>query len=250
MKARAWLCIRLLALLVVVLAPAVACKKKAAAMTDPTPPPFKVSDASTGLLFTWVDAKGDFHVEQSAKDVPLEGRDVVRVVDPSREEGTHGDRIFIADLRIAGGDGSYPMKTTTLAEFDHVALARRQGKLPTLADDGGATTVPTAVATNDVPSNAGSGGGTDPVNTNHPTVIVYGASWCGPCHQAQAYLRKKNVPFVYNDIEKDSSAAREMQDKLRHAGMQAGSIPVIDVHGKIMVGFNAEEIDQALGTAL
>ncbi|HEX7662855.1 MAG TPA: glutaredoxin family protein, partial [Polyangiaceae bacterium] len=231
------------------LAPVTACKKKPPATTD-VAPPFKVSDATTGFLFTWVDAKGDFHVEQSAKDVPLEGRDVVRVVDPSREEGTHGDHIFVADLRIAGADGNYPVKSTTLAEFDQVALARRQGKLPTLADDGGTTTVPTAVATNDVPPTNTGSGGSDPVNTAHPSVIIYGASWCGPCHQAQAYLRKKNVPFVYNDVEKDPAAAREMQDKLRRAGAPGGSIPVIDVHGKIMVGFNASEIDQALGTAL
>lgn len=226
------------------------CKKKTAAVAD-TPPPFAVSDASEGFLFTWVDAKGDFHVEQKAADVPIAGRDVVRVVDPAREDGTHADRIFVADLRTAGPGGNYPTKVTTLAEFDKVALDRRQGKLPTLADDGGApTTVPTAIAGNDQPPPQPTVGGGDPVNTAHPTVIIYGASWCGACHEAEAYLRKKNVPYVDKDIEKDAVAAREMQGKLRQAGLPGGSIPVIDVHGKVMVGFNAAEIDQALGTAL
>lgn len=236
-----------------VLAP-VACKKKGAAVAD-TGAPFVVNDASEGLLFTWIDAKGDFHVEQKATDVPLAGRDVVRVVDPNREEGTHAERIFVADLRTPGPGGNYLVKTATLGDFDAVALSRRQGKLPTLADDGGTTTVPTAVAGNDQPpstaGNAGSGtGGSDPVNTAHPAVIIYGASWCGACHEAEAYLRKKNVPYVDKDIEKDAVAAREMQQKLRANGLAAGSIPVIDVRGKIMVGFNPSAIDQALGTAL
>jgi glutaredoxin len=226
------------------------CKKKPEAAKDTTVP-FVVNDASKDLLFTWIDAKGDFHVEQSTKDVPLAGRDSVRVVDPSREDGTHGDRIFIADLRVAGADGNYPVHAATLADFDALALSRRQGKLPTLADDGGTTTVPTAsaIAINpsmpniDIDPNA-------PTTTGRPPVVIYGASWCGPCHQAQAYLRQKNIPFVDKDIEEDPGAAKEMQAKLAKAGMHGGSIPVIDVRGHIMIGFNPQQIDEALGQAL
>jgi glutaredoxin len=207
------------------------------------------------LLFTWVDAKGDFHVEQSAKDVPLAGRDSVRVVDPSREDGTHGDHIFLADLRVAGADGNYPVHASTLGDFDALALARRQGKLPTLADDGGTTTVPTSSAIanqGNLPNDNGANVDVDPNApvTAHPTVIIYGASWCGPCHQAAAYMRQKNIPFVEHDIEREPAAAKEMQAKLSHAGMHGGSIPVIDVRGKILVGFSAAAVDEALGQAL
>ena len=79
-------------------------------------------------------------------------------------------------------------------------------------------------------------------------VIIYGASWCGPCHQAAAYLKKRGVPFVEKDIEQDSASRREMQAKLAKAGMRGGSIPVLDVRGKILVGFDARAVDQALGT--
>jgi hypothetical protein len=41
-----------------------------------------------------------------------------------------------------------------------------------------------------------------------------------------------------------------MQAKLAHAGKRSGSIPVLDVRGKVMVGFNAREVDSALGEAL
>jgi glutaredoxin len=81
-------------------------------------------------------------------------------------------------------------------------------------------------------------------------VIIYGASWCGPCHQAAAYLKQRGVAFVEHDIEKDSAAAREMQSKLAKAGRQGGSIPVLDVRGRILIGFDQRAVDQALGRAL
>jgi hypothetical protein len=37
-----------------------------------------------------------------------------------------------------------------------------------------------------------------------------------------------------------------MQGELDAAGMRGGSIPVIDVHGKILVGFDQRQIDRAL----
>jgi glutaredoxin len=81
-------------------------------------------------------------------------------------------------------------------------------------------------------------------------VIIYGASWCGACHEAVAYLKRKGIAFVEKDIEEDANAAREMQAKLARAGKRSGSIPVLDVRGKVMVGFNAREVDSALGEAL
>jgi hypothetical protein len=66
----------------------------------------------------------------------------------------------------------------------------------------------------------------------------------------QSYLRSKRVPFVDKDIEKDRDAAREMQAKLAKAGRSGGSIPVIDVHGKILVGFSPSAMDAALGQAM
>ncbi|HWL84840.1 MAG TPA: glutaredoxin domain-containing protein, partial [Polyangiaceae bacterium] len=81
-------------------------------------------------------------------------------------------------------------------------------------------------------------------------VIIYGAEWCGACHQAAAYLRAKGIPYVEKDIEADHGAAREMQTKLAKAGLNGGSIPVLDVRGKVMVGFNPHVVDEALGAAM
>jgi glutaredoxin len=122
-------------------------------------------------------------------------------------------------------------------------VARREKTGPTLASaappspSSSAAAAATADSTGSKPSTLAS-------------VIIYGAEWCGACHEAAKYLRQKGIPFVEKDVEKDPGAAREMQDKLAKNGLHAGSIPVIDVRGKVMVGFNASEIDGALGAAL
>ena len=48
-----------------------------------------------------------------------------------------------------------------------------------------------------------------------------------------AYLKQRKVPAIEKDIEQDPTAAAEMQAKLARAGAHGGSIPVIDVKGKI-----------------
>jgi glutaredoxin len=197
-------------------------------------PPPVVRDDTAGMLFTWVDEHGDLHVEQSPKDVPLKGRDVVRVVDPAREDGTHDSRIFLVDLRNPTADGSYPTSVSTRKAFDKIADERRDK--------------PARVADKD-PS-----GDDDPWHAGRPKagnagaqVIIYGASWCGACHEAAAYLRKKGIPFVEKDVETEPGAAAEMSAKLQSAGLPRGSIPVLDVRGRILVGFSPDAVDQALG---
>lgn len=227
---------RILLLLLAVLLTACGNKKKD---LGPDAVPFVLRDDSPGLLLTWIDEKGEFHTELVPKNVPLVGRDAVRVVDPSKDEGTHDGKIFVADMRTPKPDGTYPIKAMTKAEFDQIAVARRQKHGPTLADvpDSG---VPVIVpGTSDPPPN----------NANMAPVIIYGAPWCGPCHEVANYLRKKGIPYVEKDIEADAAAAKEMKSKLRIAGFPSGSIPVIDVRGKILVGFNPHSIDEALGRA-
>jgi glutaredoxin len=210
-----------------------------------------VKDSTEGLIFSWVDDKGEFHVVEKATDVPIVGRDAVRVMDPTNYDTDHPDKVFVADLRVAGPDGAYPVRVTSREELDAIALARRGRAGPTLASaaahpaSSGEGPGPTGGGPSVTPGNAQASSG-----ISRSGVIVYGASWCGACHQAAAYLKQKGVPFVEKDIEADANAAREMQSKLARAGKRGGSIPVLDVRGKIMVGFNPQEVDSALGTAL
>ncbi len=237
-----WLCL-MLALMAL---PAVgSCKGHGlGAAADTETIPFVVKADSDGLLLTWIDDKGDFHVETKVADVPLMGKDAVRVVDPNKDEGTHADHIFVVDLRQAREDGTFPVHGMTRADFEAIAVARREKTGPTLAS--AAPPSPSA------PAQQPSAGATDTPQkpATIGSVIIYGAEWCGACHEAARYLKRKGIPFIEKDVEKDPGAAQEMQAKLAKNGLHAGSIPVIDVRGKVMVGFNASEIDGALGAAL
>ena len=215
------------------------CKRKADAVAEATPEAPVVRDMTDGLQLTWIDDKGEFHVEQRVADVPAASRDIVRVraLDPAADAPS-GDRVFIVDLRTAGANGTYAVRTAARAEFEDVAVARR-------AKSGTAVLAPKA-APSAPPAASGAAEGDA---AGRPAVIIYGASWCGPCHQAAAYLKQKGVVFVEHDIEKDSSKQREMQAKLAKAGVRGGSIPVLDVRGRILVGFDARAVDQALGQA-
>lgn len=215
-----------LALLSLVVLVVVACKRPAPT-TEAVALPI-VTDASADLLFTWIDDKGEFHVEQKVADVPVGARDVVRVADPVKDPPKLDD-VFVADLRNASGPGNtYPVRTMSRTEFEKVAVDRRQKDGGVLVARGAESAPPAA----------------------RPAVIIYGASWCGPCHQAAAYLKRRGVQFIEKDIEQDGGAAREMQAKLASAGMRGGSIPVLDVRGKMLIGFDERAVDRALGQAL
>ena len=79
-----------------------------------------------------------------------------------------------------------------------------------------------------------------------PQVIVYGTSWCGFCKKARAYFRSRNIPFEDKDIDRDRDAKEEMIAKARAAGVSANGIPVIDVNGTILEGFDPKAIEQVL----
>jgi glutaredoxin 3 len=72
-------------------------------------------------------------------------------------------------------------------------------------------------------------------------VTVYTATWCGFCHAVKDYLDKSGVPYTDKDVESDPKFMAEAVEKSGQRG-----IPVIDIDGKIIVGFNRPEIDAAL----
>lgn len=59
---------------------------------------------------------------------------------------------------------------------------------------------------------------------------------------AKDYFRENNVAFEDKDVSIDMSARQEMLDKSQQMG-----VPVIDVDGSIIVGFNRPKLQQLLG---
>ena len=194
------------------------------------------------MLLTWIDDKGDFHVESRVADVPLMGRDIVRVEAETGDRAVGPDQVVVVDLRQTGVDGGYPVRAMSRDEFEAIAVARREKSGPTLAG-GSVPSAPPAGAAMTASEQSGR-------VASAGVVVIYGAEWCSACHDAARYLRHKGIAYIEKDIEKDADAAREMQAKLAKSGLRAGSIPVIDVRGKVMVGFNPGEIDAALGIPL
>lgn len=76
--------------------------------------------------------------------------------------------------------------------------------------------------------------------SNH-NVTVYSADWCAFCHAAKQYFDQKGVKYTEKNVEKDPSAGLEAVDKSGQRG-----IPVIDIDGTIIIGFDRPKIDAAL----
>lgn len=75
-----------------------------------------------------------------------------------------------------------------------------------------------------------------------PKVILFTTPTCTYCNAAKRYLRERGIKFRDVDVSRDSAAARDM---VRRSG-QSG-VPVIDIGGKIIIGFDRAKVDQYLG---
>lgn len=200
-------------------------------------PDLVLTDQTPGLLLTWIDERGGTHTGTSLAEIPQSSRGLVRVI--TRQAG-HGALFYVADLERRGDDGGYALRTMKREEWERIIAERREAWR--LAHAPPPTPMATATGTaapKSPPADSVAG----------LQVIVYGAAWCKPCHDAAAYLKNKGVRVVEYDIEKEPDRGREMQRKLRNAGMAGGSIPVIDVGGTILRGFSTTALDRALQRA-
>ncbi|MBN1486570.1 MAG: glutathione S-transferase N-terminal domain-containing protein [Anaerolineae bacterium] len=74
-----------------------------------------------------------------------------------------------------------------------------------------------------------------------PTVVVFSTPTCPHCRTAKRYLQSKGIKFTDVDVSRDAQAARDM---VRRSGQQG--VPVIDIGGRIVVGFNRPQINRLL----
>jgi glutaredoxin 3 len=75
-------------------------------------------------------------------------------------------------------------------------------------------------------------------------IIIYTTPTCPYCIMVKNYLTEKNIPFQNIDVSADPEKAREMVQK---SGQRA--VPVIDIDGNIIVGFDKDQIDKLTGQA-
>lgn len=72
-------------------------------------------------------------------------------------------------------------------------------------------------------------------------IKIYSTEWCPWCVKAKKYLSSKGISFE-ELIVADDKAYRE--EVFRVSGQRG--VPVLDINGEIVVGFDKPEIDRIL----
>ena len=73
-------------------------------------------------------------------------------------------------------------------------------------------------------------------------VLVYSTPTCPYCIRAKQFLKENAINFKDIDVSKDQEAAQDMIKKSGQMG-----VPVIDIDGELIVGFDKDRIKKILG---
>ncbi len=73
-------------------------------------------------------------------------------------------------------------------------------------------------------------------------VKVYSTPTCPWCIRTKQFLKESSIAFEDIDVSSNQQAAEEMIQKSGQMG-----VPVVDIEGEIIVGFDKERIKSALG---
>ena len=157
------------------------------------------------LLFIFTDKEGAEQRAVTLEEIPKAHRASVQVIDLARSpaERSASDVVQIFDLRTADQRGQYPGRLVKRDQIESKLAA--QQALP-----------------------------------EQPPIVIYSTSWCGVCKKAMRFMKSKGWLFVNRDIEESKEAAKELQQKAARAQLQLGGVPVIDVGGRLMSGFDPQ----------
>ncbi len=73
------------------------------------------------------------------------------------------------------------------------------------------------------------------------SVQVYTTPSCGYCRLVKSYLQERGIKYTEFDVSRDQRKAEEMVRKSGQMG-----VPVVDINGKIIVGFDRDRIERTL----
>lgn len=79
--------------------------------------------------------------------------------------------------------------------------------------------------------------------TDDAKVIIYSTTWCAFCKTEKQYLSKLGVAYIEKDVEEDKEAYEELMRK--NGGAYQG-VPVTDIAGTMILGFDRHKIDATL----
>lgn len=72
-------------------------------------------------------------------------------------------------------------------------------------------------------------------------IKIYTTDSCPWCVKAKNYLKSKNLEFQELNVQEDMDAREEMVSKSKQMG-----VPVLDINGSIIIGFDKKAIDTAI----
>ncbi len=73
-------------------------------------------------------------------------------------------------------------------------------------------------------------------------VMIYTTPSCTWCQKAKEYFKDQNIDYEEIDVSRNRQQAQEM---IRKSGQMG--VPVIDIEGEIIIGFDQVGIDNILG---
>ena len=73
-------------------------------------------------------------------------------------------------------------------------------------------------------------------------VRVYTTPTCPYCIRTKQFLKENNIEFEDIDVSANQQALQEMTEKSGQMG-----VPVLDINGEIVIGFDKDKISQLLG---
>ena len=185
----------------------------------PLPP--KVNDNRTDLILSWFE-EGMPKTASTTLKVPDKFRKEVRVQDPTiAPEKRDPDWVFIADLTKQGKDKTYPVKVLLREKWE---LARR----PEISTENGEVLKEKFA--------------------NQQPVIMYATVHCPVCISARRWLVEEKIPFVEKNVDSDQNAAKELALKGQAQGVLTNGVPVFDINGYLLPGFDKTAIRKLLTT--
>jgi glutaredoxin len=190
-------------------------------------------------LFTYVEPAGTFATTDKPETVPENARALVRVFDPADMAKTDAPgQVYVTDLNLLLKSGKAPAKPLSRDAFETAAI----GQLPP-----GASSALAARGPGQQEAEPPAAPPPPLADGAAPVVTIYGTSWCGACRSARQYLTERRVPFADKDVERDPAAARELQEKASKMGIPTDRVPIIEVRGRLLQGFDRARIDALLG---
>jgi len=204
---------------------AAACGELGAGAPDASPQNLPtVNDARTDLVLSWYGDGGP-EVASKVAEVPQEARREVRVQDPSiPPEARDPSLVFVADLTRPKPDGSYPVRAVKRGDYE-----KRQSRLKP--------------ASSPKPSSIG------PAEAGGAQVVMYATKTCPVCKNARRWLLDQGIPYVERDIDEDQAAAAALAQKGRAQGVSTSGVPIFEVRGRLIPGFDQGAIRSALAGA-